>query len=275
MGEPRWGPAASVIVRTFESASTVEFTLASVRAQTYAAEVVVVDSGSTDGTLDLVAPYADRIVHLTQEEFTFGRALNVGAAAAAAPVHVALSSHTCLPHPHWLETAVNHIAAGAVAAGGAQVDGQRHLLTGPLKVTSDVLERHPHWGVSHHASAWSADVWREHPFDETLPAAEDREWSLRAVHGHRYLVVDPVLFVPGLHRRTGGVRSYYHRLLREMSAMNSRRVGTPFGVADALAEWAARNPHDGFTSDARRFGRTRLVEVAARYVAGRRARRRA
>src|SRR5438874_1098743 len=242
----RQRPAVSVIVRTYNSDATVAAALASVRAQTAGAEIVVVDSGSTDGTLDVVAELADQVVHLPHERFTFGRALNVGAAVGTAPVHVALSSHCVLPHPHWLETAANHIAAGAVAAGGALFDGERHPLTGPMKVTSDDLERHPHWGVSNHASAWSAETWREHPFDETLPAAEDREWSLRVVQGHHYLVIDPALFVRGDHRRTGGVRNYYQRLLREMSAMESVRVRTPFGIADALAEWAARTPHDGF-----------------------------
>lgn len=268
-------PKVSVIVRTFNSAATVEHALASVRAQTVHAEIVVVDSGSTDGTLDLTRPLADRLVTIPHRDFTFGRALNLGAEAAAAPIHVALSSHCALPRTDWLAIAVGHIAGGAVAAGGASVDGERVPLTGPRHVRHEDIARRPNWGVSNHASAWSADVWRAQPFDETLPAAEDREWSLRvlAEDADRYVVLDPQLLVTSQHRRSGGARRYYERLLREMAAMGGARVRQPFGVRHALHDWASSHPHDGFMSDARPFGRTRLIEVTARYVAGRRARR--
>jgi rhamnosyltransferase len=268
-------PKVSVIVRTFNSAATIEQALASVRGQTVEAELVVVDSGSTDETLEVVRSLADRLVTIEHRDFTFGRALNLGADAAAAEVHVALSSHCAFPHTDWLATALGHIAGGAVAAGGAVVDGERRPLTGPRQVHHEDIARHPNWGLSNHASAWAADVWRTHPFDETLPAAEDREWSLRvlAEDPQRYLVLDPQLVVASHHRRSGGVRRYYERLLREMAAMGGARVRQPFGLRHALHDWASSHPEDGFISDARPFGRTRLIEVTARYVAGRRARR--
>lgn len=268
-------PKVSVIVRTFNSAGTIEDAVASVRAQTVEAELVVVDSGSTDSTLELLRPLADRLVTIDHRDFTFGRALNLGAEAAAAPVHVALSSHCALPRTDWLSTALGHIAGGAVAVGGATVDGERRPLTGPRHARYDDIARHPHWGVSNHASAWSADVWRTQPFDETLPAAEDREWSLRvlAEDAQRYLVLDPDLVVSSQHRRSGGARGYYERLLREMAAMDGARVRQPFGVRHALHDWVSSHPDDGFISEARPLGRTRLIEVTARYVAGRRARR--
>ena len=84
---------ASVIVRTKDKADTVEATFAALRPQTVPVEVVVVDSGSTDGTLEIARRHADRLVEIPAEAFTFGRALNVGAAAATAPVHFALSAH--------------------------------------------------------------------------------------------------------------------------------------------------------------------------------------
>ena len=58
-------PVASAVVRTYNSARTVEATLASLRAQDVPVEILVVDSGSTDGTLELVAGTADRVL----EEF--------------------------------------------------------------------------------------------------------------------------------------------------------------------------------------------------------------
>ncbi len=79
---------ASAVVRTYDSSATVEATFASLRAQDVPVEIVVVDSGSTDGTLDLARRYADLVLEVPHEEFSYGGTLNRGAAAASAPVHV-------------------------------------------------------------------------------------------------------------------------------------------------------------------------------------------
>ena len=47
-----------------------------------ASEIVVVDSGSSDGTLDIAQRWSASLVHVRSEEFTYGRALNVGMRAA-------------------------------------------------------------------------------------------------------------------------------------------------------------------------------------------------
>ena len=51
----------------------------------------------SDGPVALVAEQGDidRLIEISPEEFTFGHALNLGAEAASAPIHFALSSH-CL-----------------------------------------------------------------------------------------------------------------------------------------------------------------------------------
>ena len=46
---------ASVVVRAKNKQATIERTLRALRAQTVQAQVIVVDSGSTDSTLDIAA----------------------------------------------------------------------------------------------------------------------------------------------------------------------------------------------------------------------------
>ncbi|NAZ85190.1 glycosyltransferase family 2 protein [Kineococcus indalonis] len=261
---------ASVIVRTYDSAATVVATLESVRAQDVEAEVVVVDSGSTDATLELAAPFADHLVRLDREEFSYGRALNRGAAAATAPVHVALSSHCVLPRTDWLRIAAGHVLdGGAAAVVGLPQDGERRPLDAPFRADHAYVLSHQHWGFSNHASAWSAQVWRRHRFDEELTATEDKEWTWRALEGAGPLVVDPRLVVAGLHRRSAGVRPYYARMVKEISSIQHLRPLPPFGAREALVEWGRTRPRDPFLTGARPFGRTRLVEVLARWRAAR------
>ncbi|WP_369052488.1 glycosyltransferase [Kineococcus terrestris] len=262
-------PAASAVVRTFDSAGTVGETIASLRRQDVPVEVVVVDSGSTDGTLDLVRDLADVVVELPPGTFTYGGSLNTGASRASAPVHLALSSHCVLPRPDWVSIAVGHVRAGAAAVVGLPVDGERRPLAGPFTADHRYVLQHQHWGFSNHASAWSAEVWQRHRFDEQLSATEDKEWTWRALADSGPLVVDPRLVVPGDHRRSAGVRAYHRRLVKEITAIQHLRPLPPFGAGRAAREWTRRVPADPFLSQARRFGRTRLVEVHARWLAGR------
>lgn len=267
---------ASAVVRTRDSAQTVVAALESLRSQSVGVEIVVVDSGSVDDTLDLVRPYADQLLALRPEEFTFGGALNLGAAAARGEVHIALSSHCVLPHEAWLATAVAHVEDGAVAAFGAATGPLRQPLSGPLVLHHAELRRHPFWGMTNHAAAWSAAAWRRHRFDETLTAAEDKEWSWRATADGGHVVADPALVVPAEHRRSAGMAAYRRRLVNEMTALDARVPSTPYRALDALADWRRPAPRDAVlsTSGARPLGRTRLVEVVARWQVGRQQSRR-
>lgn len=45
-------------------------------------EVIVVDSGSTDATVSIARHMGARVIPISKEEFSFGKALNVGCAQA-------------------------------------------------------------------------------------------------------------------------------------------------------------------------------------------------
>lgn len=72
-------PLFSVVIPTYNRAALLEETLASVFAQTLTDhEVLVVDDGSTDGTLALLARYGERIRVLRQSNAGQGVARNLG-----------------------------------------------------------------------------------------------------------------------------------------------------------------------------------------------------
>jgi rhamnosyltransferase len=268
-------PRASVVVRTLNSARTLAACLEAIRSQTVASEIVVVDSGSTDGTLAIAARLADRIVHLARPAFSYGGALNRGAAAAAAPIHFAVSSHCVLPRRDWIERSLRHYERPDVAATNGQLtrpDGSP--LRGELVVTRQTPLPNPLWGFSNHASSWRADVWREEPFDETLIASEDFEWSDRVLARGLAIVFDQALLVPGDHLRAQGPLGLYRRSRRELLGTAAfRHVELPTAGA-ALAEWWRGHP----SASARHrqlLSPYRAAVIAGRYGAGVTARRRA
>ena len=81
-------PRISVITITYNSAATLEETIRSVTMQDYPAlEYVIIDGGSTDGTLDIVQKYKDQIqVVVSEPDKGISDAFNKGIAHATGEI---------------------------------------------------------------------------------------------------------------------------------------------------------------------------------------------
>ena len=261
--EPRVPESASVIVRTRDKIDTVGATLAALRAQSVPCEIVVVDSGSVDGTLDLARDAADLVVEIRPEQFTYGGALNSGARRASGSVHFALSAHALPTDDRWVERHLQHYADPMVAA----VNGERWRPDGrPLdRVLHQTVEdtvRWPYWGFSNTGSSWRADVWRQHAFREDLPACEDKEWSWRVLRAGFVVVYDPAVLVDSPHRRKEGLRRNWQRVVREAQAMEQLGVRRYPTFARAAQEWWSSFPQPSPKPNwVRRLSPHRAVDV--------------
>jgi rhamnosyltransferase len=262
-----------VIVRTKDSARTLGRALELLRGQTVAAELLVVDSGSRDETLAIARTWADRVVEIPAGSFTFGHALNVGAAAARAPIHLALSSHAEPPDERWIERSLAHYERGDVAgtSGAPTLPGSTAPLTTTFHQRLEDALAAPFWGFSNTASSWRATVWEQLPFDESLSACEDKEWALRALRQGWTIAIDPSLRVTDAHRRAHGLRHLYRRTRREAEALASFAPVPPATLRGLLAEWWREAAGADLRARSRqRLSPPRLVDLLARFH-GRRA----
>lgn len=264
----------TVVVRTKNSAGTLQAAFASLREQTVPVRIVVVDSGSTDDTLSIAADTADLVVTLPSERFTHGRALNIGIARSEGEVTFALSSHVRAPTPDWVERSLRHHAdPSVIAACGLQMDALDQPLTTVVRQDLAMARAHPHWGLTNTAVSWRTVLVREFPFDEDLEACEDKEWPLRVLAARSgVVVVDPSLAVTGAHRMAAGRRAYFERVRRERRAL--LRIGAlpRRGAREIAVEWfhesrRLRPTRRGFSSV------TRVIDASAEYVAQRDLRR--
>jgi rhamnosyltransferase len=262
---------ASVIVRAKNEIESIERCLRLVREQTQPVELIVVDSGSTDGTVAVARRMADRVVQIAPQDFSFGGALNAGARAATNEVHVALSAHCFPPREDWIARAIAHYANPEVAGTfGVRTRPDGTELTAPWTCRAPEALQDPYWGFTNHASSWRGDVWERFPFDERIEACEDREWSWRVLRAGHALVADPLLWVSGGHRRSAGLRPLFHRVRRESRALASLHEGRPYSAREAVRDWWSDLPPGSRHPNAlRRLNPPRAVEIAAR-VAGER-----
>ncbi len=205
-------PKVSVIIPSFNSEKTVSMTVESALAQTYPdIEVIVVDDGSTDGTRQILEPYADRIRYIYQENKKHSGARNTGIRAAQGEYLAFLDSDDLwLPEKIERQVAVldQHPEVVLVACVARYIDQQGN----PARSSGRSLERYS--GVVEAPSDWtrrlflgdavpgggsSAMVRREALlkaglFDEGLDYAEDWDtWMRVSFLGKFVLIPDALL----------------------------------------------------------------------------------
>ena len=71
--------SVSIIIRTLNEERYLRELLLSIKNQDFPdeVEIVVVDSGSIDSTIEIAENFQCKITHIKKTDFTFGRSLNV------------------------------------------------------------------------------------------------------------------------------------------------------------------------------------------------------
>lgn len=145
-------PSVSVIMPVYNSAATIRRALASVFNQTLAnIELICVDDGSTDDSLDLLRQCSDRRLRIyAQEHAGSGPARNLGMAKAAGEYIFFLDSDDYIPDCNALKkmyfTAKRH--ATNVVAGNLKFDQNGQITENPkreLRFRQDVVYKYSDW----------------------------------------------------------------------------------------------------------------------------------
>lgn len=192
-------PRVSVVIRAKNEARYIGETLAALQGQQYHdLEVIVVDSGSTDRTLEIAGEYRAKIVTIDPNEFTYGSALNLGIANSQGQLLVSLSAHATPETPYWLGSLVRGFGSPSVAGVyGRHIPRENVSFFELLGMQlSGVTSKEPRLQTdsarfSNANGAVRRDLWELHPFNDELPGAEDIDWARQMQHLGYVIAYEP------------------------------------------------------------------------------------
>jgi rhamnosyltransferase len=244
---------ASVLIPTYNAGSEFAAVLEAISNQKtdFGYELLLVDSGSTDGTLELARHHSTRIISIPKSEFSHGGVRNRGISEARGE-YVAMTVQDAIPaNEHWLSKLVENMADDERVAGvySRQIPRpdcnpfSRHMLehhfTNRPERHEQALEdpgRYESLTPMQKLEAINFDdvsscirrsVWKEHPF-RPVSFGEDLDWSQRVIKAGYKIVYDPGSAVVHSHNRSSLYemkRAYVaHKLLSSMIGM---RMVTP------------------------------------------------
>jgi len=265
--EKNWDPLVSVIIPCYNAARYVGEAIESAIAQTYPhKEVIVIDDGSTDNSLEIIRSYGDQIRWETGANRGGCAARNWGLELARGELIQFLDADDVLK-PDKLEQQVPvaciHSSEIVYCDFQTEVIGQvtQPLLCSRIKNDDSVifaLETIIHTEAPLYARDTLLQIggWRE-----DLPCAQDYELNLRlALHGAHFHHLPAVLYTA--RRRSDSVSSDSVRLLNQLEEIY-RETYRFLQDRDALTDARAEALAAGFARHARIYLRCGLYEKAS------------
>ena len=214
-------------------------------------EIVLVDSGSTDATLDIAKRFGCRIIHIKKADFTFGRSLNYGCEAATGEYLVFISAH-CIPaHENWLANLVRPLQEKTTDyVYGRQIghDVSRfseHQIFGQYYPEYDKTPQSDFF-VNNANSAIRKSLWKAHKFDETVTGLEDMVLGkqIQTNGGKIAYIAD----APVIHIHEENFSQTKRRYYREALTLRQIIPDIHFGFGDFLRYFSASLMHDSSTA---------------------------
>jgi len=168
-------------------------------------EIVVVDSGSTDGSPVRARELGASVHEIPPERFVHGATRNLAARLSKGQVLVFTTQDAVAADEHWLSVLTAAVGADGIAgAYGRQLPHadarppERFFLDfmyGPTPRVQRLgrLEEltYEHTLFSNVNSAIPRRVWEEFPFSDDVTMSEDQEWSRRVLLAGRTIAYEP------------------------------------------------------------------------------------
>jgi glycosyltransferase involved in cell wall biosynthesis len=164
----------STLIRTFNSETTLPGTLASIESQTFRpSRYIIVDSGSTDRTLEIVSD--NSVVHHYQtEKFNYSDSLNLGIGYADDDYLLIVSSHTSIENKFAIAFAIEILEENIDLAAAYFVQELSESMSFERIGGHNFSGFNGVWNT---CAIYKTAYLRKRPFRPEVFSAEDQEWS--------------------------------------------------------------------------------------------------
>ena len=240
-------PKISVALLTYNGGELLKRALDAITSQDYAGDVelVAIDSGSTDGTVELLRENGAKLTEIPNAEFNFGATRDRLYTKCSGEYVVNLSQDAIPAHDQWLTNLVAPLIADstcAVSCGASIPDPDRGFRQFPWErngyfyFTREIKKFVKHYGngISFANSAVRRSVWEEFRFDP-IPLGEDFQFQIKLEEAGGYTRAYPK-GAEVLHHHNYTLRTLYARAYNEGLALN--QMGCPYSVWDMLYDIA-------------------------------------
>jgi glycosyltransferase involved in cell wall biosynthesis len=203
----------TILIRSKNEEGTIGETLSRIQKQRFDGkfEILVVDSGSTDATVQIAKDFGSRIYHISQRLFSYGKALNLGTEKAKGDYVVNLSAHAKPKSDNWLQELIGGFETERVAgAYGKQISvgainpfealkNEQFFGSERQMFYVDRFETLQDMHFSNSNAAIKKTVWERFKFNEVVGWAEDILWQNQVLKAGHYIVYVPEAAVEHTH----------------------------------------------------------------------------
>ena len=209
-------------------------------------EVIIIDSGSTDSTLDIIKRYPVSLYEIKEKEFNHGLTRNL-AISKAQGKYIVLMTHDAVPYDNqWMRRLVDDLASDERLAGvysrhiphndscaltkmivknffTSETEKRESRITGRQDYNRlTPQEKHRFCSFDNVSACIRKSIWQEIAFSET-DFAEDLEWSKKVLEAGYGIVYEPDSVV--YHSHDFSISAWYNR-----NRVNSKKLYRLFGI---------------------------------------------
>lgn len=232
----------SIVIPTKNGGTLFEKVLEAVFHQNteYRYEVICVDSGSRDGTLDVIRKYPCRLFQIEPSTFGHGRTRNYGASKGTGRYIVFLTQDALPASEFWLQNMIDAMKLDPEIVGGFGIHypypdcnllDQRDLtihfknfgetntvfyLDDPERYQKEESYRHYLSFFSDNNSCVRRDIFEKYPYED-VNFAEDQIWARKMIEMGYKKIYCP--YAPVYHSHNFPLRTYFKRYYDEQKGL--------------------------------------------------------
>lgn len=223
----------SVVIRNRNEAEYLKTTL-EILTKVYPediVEIIVIDNNSKDDSIKIAEAFKCRVIFI--EDFTYGKAINLGIREAVADHVLLLSAHAVPVGRSFFKNAMSAMAENENVAGIRFINSIENY---QRALKNNFIVKDPlRFGLMAGCCLVNKKVWEEIKFDEKLPFSEDKEWTRKVVeHGYKVLDLNETFYYFIRRSKKSLLNRFKNETLAEYSLHNKTYLSTPRLVGSFL-----------------------------------------